>query len=780
VNENRAALPIDGHLPEILAAVRDRGRLVLIAPPGAGKTTRIPPALVPDGPVILLQPRRVAARAIARRIARENGWGLGGQVGWQVRFERNFGRDTALLVATEGILTARLQSDPFLSEFRTVILDEFHERTLHADLALALVKQACRARSDLRLVVMSATLDGSRVAAYLDDCPIIEIETRRHSVAISYDEHLAPADAVRNTLARPGGHILCFLPGSREISLASDQLSRFSPGQSVQVMPLHGRLDADSQDRALAPSTQRKVILATNIAETSLTVEGVTDVIDSGFHKVLRFEHGKAIDRLELERIPADSADQRAGRAGREGPGQALRLWDPRLRLRQHREPEINRIDLTGPFLEVLAWGGDPLQLDWFETPPVERAEAAMELLQRLKLVEAGKLTPLGRMAHQLPLHPRIACVLLAAGATARAARICALLSEGTFRPSQNLATTCDLFWASDDTGRLPEPVKRVADELVRRGRQVLGKGDGEEADERLLRALLAGFPDRVAQRREPGSERLLLARGHGARLARESGVHEGAYLVALDLVSTNRGGTGEALVTQAALVRKDWLVPTSEVLVHEFDEATETVRASLRACYLGLVLGDRPADPNPETAAQILERILQNRDLDAASRRLLCRANLAGIEINVDAVRKLACAGQCRLPQIDLRRGLSASQIQQIDRLCPDHIRVPSGRNVTVDYSGGEATLQVKLQELFGMAESPRLGRDRQPLLIELLAPNQRPVQRTRDLHSFWTNTYPLVRKELRGRYPKHPWPEDPWTAQPTARTKARNRTGS
>jgi ATP-dependent helicase HrpB len=319
-----------------------------------------------------------------------------------------------------------------------------------------------------------------------------------------------------------------------------------------------------------------------------------------------------------------------------------------------------------------------------------------------------------------------------------------------------------------------------VANELARRARSVLGGRDRDESDERLLKSLLAGFPDRVAQRREAGSDRLLLALGHGARLARESGVHEGEYMLALELISTNRSMSGEALVNQAAMIRKEWLTPTSESLVHEFDPSAETVRATRRMHYRELVLSEQPDSPDPEQAAQILEKILRSRPLDEASQRLLSRADLAGIEIDVEKVRKMACAGQVRLPRLNLSWGLNRHQIQKINRLCPESIRVPSGRNVRINYAGGEAILRVKLQELFGMSESPRIGREEHPILIELLAPNQRPVQRTRDLHSFWANTYPQVRKELRGRYPRHPWPEDPWTAQATARTKPRPETGT
>ena len=330
-------LPIDAHVPAVMERLRGNRALVLVAPPGSGKTTRVPPSLVADGPVFLLQPRRVAARSIARRIASEQAWTLGEEVGFQVRFEKRFSRSTRLLVATEGVLTRRLQSDPLLEAFRTIVLDEFHERSLHADLALAFARQAFRARSDLRLLVMSATLDAGPIARFLDDCPVIEVAGRPHPIEVRYELRGSLADSVRAVLARPGGHVLCFLPGAPEIRRAQGELGTLA---GVRVLPLHGTLSGEEQDEALAPSAERKLILATNVAETSLTVEGVTDVIDTGQHKVLRYDPSRGLDRLELERIPADSAEQRAGRAGRTGPGRVLRLWDERDILRPRREPE--------------------------------------------------------------------------------------------------------------------------------------------------------------------------------------------------------------------------------------------------------------------------------------------------------------------------------------------------------------------------------------------------------------------------------------------------------
>ena len=371
-------LPIDSEIPGILAKVRESRAVVVTAAPGAGKTTRVPPALAVDGPVIVLQPRRVAARSLATRMAAERGWTIGNEVGWHVRFERRFGPATRVLFATEGILTARLQQDPLLGAFRTIVLDEFHERSVHADLGIALAKQAWLARSDLRLVIMSATLDAAEVSRFLDDCPIVDVAGTSYPLDLRCAPGLSIAEAVGSCLRETSGQILCFLPGAAEIGRAHREVAPATGG--VEVVELHGSLDAAAQDAAIAPTTRRRVILSTNIAETSLTVPGVAAVVDTGLHKVARYDPERAIDSLETERISQDSADQRSGRAGRLGPGVAIRLWHERDRLRAHREPEIQRVDLSATVLDILAWGGDPRAFDWFEVPLPERVDRAFDL----------------------------------------------------------------------------------------------------------------------------------------------------------------------------------------------------------------------------------------------------------------------------------------------------------------------------------------------------------------------------------------------------------------
>jgi ATP-dependent helicase HrpB len=770
----KSPLPIDPHLPQIVETIRRARAAVIVAAPGAGKTTRIPPALVGEGPVILLQPRRIAARMLARRIAEENGWRLGEEIGWQVRFERRFSARTRLLVATEGILTARLTEDPLLSGFRTIILDEFHERSIHADLALALAREAMRSRDDLRVVVMSATLDAAPVSEFLGGAPVIELPGRLFPIEIDYRPGATVADAVLERLPHAAGDILCFLPGAREIGEAAAAIQRAA--SETDAIPLHGALSPEEQDRALQPSVRRKVILATNIAETSLTVEGVREVIDSGRQKVLRYDTTIALDRLVNERVSRDSAEQRAGRAGRLAPGRATRLWDERDILRPHRQPEIERIDLAAPTLQILAWGGDPRRFGWFETPPPGRIDAAFELLELLGAIDGSRLTELGRRMLRLPLHPRLARCLAEEPGSNEVALACAILSElnlAAERPLRVETTVCDLLPLIDGSRPMPQRVRDAAAELGRIARSPGTSGNARDGNhEPLLRALLAGFPDRVARRRESKSERLLLASGHGAALARESGVRSGEFLLAIDVAGGERSGTSEALVRLASSVDPAWIRPTRREIVHEFDRATRSVRARERSWYLAIPLGEQSVAPDPAEAQRILLVELRRDELPDTLAKLVRRAGVAGVELDLDSILDQATAGRLSVDEVDPLPFVPRSARQQIDRLAPERLVVPTGRSVPLDYAeDGSVVAAVKLQELFGLAESPRIGARREAVTFSLLAPNGRPVQTTRDLRSFWERTYLEVRRELRGRYPKHSWPDDPWNAPPTRR---------
>jgi ATP-dependent helicase HrpB len=772
------ALPIDPYVPAVLAAVREHRALVLSASPGAGKTTRVPPALAADGAVIVLQPRRVAARAMARRIADEQGWTLGREVGWHVRFERRFTADTRVLLATEGILTARLQHDPLLGEFRTIVIDEFHERSIFADVGLALAKQAWTARADLRIVVMSATIDAGPVRAFLGGCPHLDIPGRLHPVAVGYLPGATVADAVAEQIGSTDGNVLCFLPGAGEIGRALGDV-RAMVGRDVDVLPLHGSLTADEQDRAIAPAAGRRVILATNIAETSLTVPDVTGVVDTGLHKVARYDEDRAIDSLQLERITADSAAQRAGRAGRLAPGRVLRLWEETDRLRPHGEAEIHRVDLSDAVLDVLAWGGDPLTFDWFDPPPPERIAAALALLGSLGAVRDGRVTRLGTRMKQQPLHPRLARMLIEANGARPVALACALLSERRARPPHPPATTSDLLTAIDDERALPPHVREVASRLANGTK---GTKERERIDEEgFRRAILAGYPDRAARRRAAGSARFLLASGHGAVLGRESGVHDADFIVAIDVQAGKRGENAEATIRMASAIDRAWLATTRHI-AHEFDAAVGRVRAIEREMYGAIVVAERPAAIDHDAGSRLLAEAYRERGWSEHDTQLLRRLRFAELDVDAGELLAAAAAGRVSLADVDLREGLdtiagSAGPLSRdLDRLAPETLPVPSGRTARLRYEeDGGVVAAVKLQELFGLADSPRLGPSRRPVTFELLAPNGRPVQTTKDLRSFWNTTYQLVRKELRGRYPRHPWPEDPWTAPATARAKPR-----
>jgi ATP-dependent helicase HrpB len=801
------ALPVDDFLADIIDRVRRSRAAIVTAAPGAGKTTRIPPALaIADGPVILLQPRRVAARTIAARIAEERGWTIGREVGWQVRFDRRFSADTRLLVVTEGILTARLQGDPLLSDFTTIVLDEFHERSIHADLAIALARQAWRARDDLRLVVMSATIDARAVSAFLDDCPVVDVPGRLHPVDVSYAPERRVAEAAVDLLAETPGDVLCFLPGAPEIRRVIGDLQGTAVA-AVDIIPLHGSLPADEQDLALRPaSSTRRIIVATNIAETSLTVPRVTGVVDAGLHKVARYDAERGIDSLETERITADAAEQRAGRAGRIAPGVVRRLWNPRDRLRPHREPEIHRIDLSSVALDVLAWGGDPRTLEWFERPREEALDAALALLVRLGLIDvrnpqsgirnaAASLTPVGEQVRRLPLHPRLARMLVEANGARQVAQACALLSERHLLPPRAASTSSDLLSALDQWHSMPPHVKRAADIIADLGlRMADSNGDSSTAirqpqsamsgEVSFRRAILAGYPDRVAQRREKGSASLLLASGTGATLAAESGVRDGEFLVALDVAQIQSARHPQSafrnrsapIVRIASRVEREWLIPTSSEVVHRFDKVSGRVRALAVDRYDALVLAEPPLAVDPEIAANLLANAWLERGPGDEDARLLRRMRFAGHDADAGALVRTAAYGVRSLDEVRLDRALPPDLARAIDRDAPESLAVPSGRHVRLDYNeDGTVMATVKLQEVFGLAETPRIGPRREPVLLALTAPSGRPVQLTRDLRSFWDRTYPEVRKELRGRYPKHPWPEDPWKASPTARPKRR-----
>lgn len=797
-------LPVDEALPALLAALRE-GNAVLIAPPGAGKTTRVPPALPAllkrGRKIVMLEPRRIAARAAARRMVDEGGWRLGEEVGYQVRFDRKAGPSTRILVVTEGILVQMLQSDPFLEEVGVVIFDEIHERSLHTDLSLAMTRRIQKeVRPDLRIVAMSATVDPGPIASYLN-APVIRSEGRLHPVEIRHLDSSVAA-AVRSALKETAGDVLAFLPGLGEIEKTAEELS------GVAVLPLYGDLPAEKQDEVLRPpdrrNTRRKVVLATNVAETSVTVEGVTAVVDSGLVRRLRYDPATGLDRLELGKISRASADQRAGRAGRQGPGLCLRLWPAweHAALPEREMPEILRVDLATPALQLLAWGETDLTaFDWFEPPDPAALASALLLLRRLEATDGHGVTETGRLLARLPVHPRLGRLLIEGhrlGYPREAALLAALLSERDPFPRRssrsNLLDRLDALegnWNEEGLNAgAARFVLRARDQLFDVVRKELGPGKARTGrDETLLRALLAAYPDRVARRREPKSSRAVMVGGRGVRLAEESTVLDSDLFLCINLDARPT----EALVRLASEVKIDWL-PLSTTIDLEFDEERERVAAWKRTRYEDLILAETeiPAEGAEavlaEAAASRMDRALFLDDPEVAGflsrvrslREWMPELNLPPFDetqlrelLPVLATGRKSFSELRRAPLLPMLQGaLSHDQLRAVEREAPERLEVPSGSRIKLVYEPGKPpVLAARIQELFGLAETPRLAAGRVPVLLHLLAPNQRPQQVTHDLKSFWENTYPQVRKELAGRYPKHFWPQNPWNARPERR---------
>ena len=808
-------LPIDPLVPEIVRRLRESSALVLRAPTGAGKTTRVAPALLDFGRVLLLEPRRLAARAAARRMAFERDVRLGSAIGYHVRFDRQAGPATRLLVVTPGILLRLLHDDPALEAFDVVVFDEFHERGIDSDLALGMARLIQQTlRPELRIVVMSATLDTAEAAAYLGDCAVVTSEGRLHPVTIRYEPpptrqpiSTSVADAIRQL--DPAGDVLVFLPGVGEIRQTAGELESWARDNDVLVVPLYGDLPAEQQDIALVPQSRRKIVLATNVAETSITVEGVVAVIDAGLARQLEYDPAVGMDRLKLLPISRASADQRAGRAGRTGPGICVRLWneiDHRSRL-ERTEPEIRRVDLAGPLLQLLALGerdGFP----WLEAPKPAAIVQARILLDRLEATRNGGLTDIGRAMARLPVHPRLARFLLEAaklGCAEHAALAAALLSErdpflrGTGATRSDLLDRAHAVAEYERTGRTATPlgtthvagarfVLRARDQLLRTLRQETDVAEIAAGDEPTMRALLAAYPDRLARRREPGSRRGVMVGGRGVKLLPSSGVVDGELFLCLDVDA----GDTETLVRQASAVDRDWLDRLETAIVVSFDEASERVVARKQVRFDDLVIEESPANsPSDAETARVLtlaaatrlERVLPEPDSAAGSllvrirwlREFMPELELPAFD-DADLREALGWLAAGKKSFAELRRAdwtgvltarLTPRQRHLVDREAPERIEVPSGSRIAVAYEPGKPpVLAVRIQEVFGLADTPRVAGGRVKVVLHLLAPNHRPQQVTDDLASFWANTYPIVRKELRARYPKHAWPEDPTSA--------------
>ncbi|HEY1922680.1 MAG TPA: ATP-dependent helicase HrpB, partial [Tepidisphaeraceae bacterium] len=825
------SLPIDAHLPEIVRQLQSAKSLIIVAEPGAGKTTRVPPAILRAGilpadhpNVVMLQPRRVAARASANRIADENGWELGGEVGYQIRFEKRIGKNTRLRVLTEGILTRQMLNDPFLEGVGAVILDEFHERSLNIDLAIAMLREMQQTvRPDLLILVMSATLEAETAARFLGNCPVVRVPGRTFPVEIEYQPHgnaaLPPrvAAAVEQIITRPDstGDVLVFLPGAQEIRRVGHLLEPLADGNNLAILPLHGSLPAEQQTLALRPNSRRKVILSTNIAETSLTIEGVRWVIDSGLARVPAFDPRRGLDRLELKRISKASATQRAGRAGRTRPGTCVRLWSAKEQndLDDFELPEVMRVDLAGAVLDLHAWGkADASAFAWFEQPPAAALESAQRLLEMLGALDDGAVTPMGERLISLPLHPRIGrllCAAAEAGCVEEGATLAALLCERDIRrpdfsqpfhsrgpvtqgDSDLLLRMQDLTEAEryrfaahlNDRGIDTIAARQAAqltDELLRIARRLSDVPRAEPTDESLLKLLLWAYPDRVCKRRTGDPAAGAMTGGGGVRLDPESVVRQSELFVALDARDDPRSGSREALVRIASAIRAEWLFEMFPQSISrerntQFDEKRGRVVARGLVRYQDLILteeSDAPVDaPGDALANALRPRAAEIFAKNERAANFLARISLLkkwmpehpwpAFDANElgDVLAEL-CVGKRSIEEIErlpLADALENRLAYPLDRVlhqqAPETIKVPSGSQINLEYAANQPpVLKVRLQEVFSWLETPRIAGGRIAVVLHLLGPNYQPVQITNDLQSFWAKTYFQVRKDLRMR---------------------------
>ena len=817
--------PIDTLLPAIAESLAAHPRLVLEAPPGAGKTTRVPPALLDAGwlagrRIVMLEPRRVAARAAATFMAAQLGEPVGETVGYRIRFENRTSARTRIEVVTEGILTRMIQADPMLEGVGALLFDEFHERHLAADLGLALALDVQSGlREDLRIVVMSATLDGEGLARFLD-APRLSSAGRAFPVEIAHfagrrDEtpERHAMRAVRHALDAHPGDVLVFLPGRREISRVQAALEAQAPG--AEVLALHGDLPVERQAHVLRPAADgaRRVVLATNVAESSVTLPGVRVVVDSGLAREPRFDPGSGLSRLDTVAITQASADQRAGRAGRVAAGWAYRLWPQSQRLEPQRRPEIAQAGLAGLALELAAWGSDALR--FVDPPPRGALAAGRDLLRSLGALDAtGRITPHGRSMLGLGTDPRLAALLLSAdGQEPLACDLVALLEARDPLPAHGdaLASRWQAL-AGFRQGRIAPEAHRGAlatiDAAAARWRKRLGvkaRPPGHVPAHALGDRLAHAFPDRIARQHPADPLRYQLANGRMAQLAPSSELVGEPWLVPSDL----RFDPRQAQVLRAAPVDEAYLRRAFPARFQEreqvrWDDARGALVSERVHAFDAIVLDSRPGGRiDPAQAAAALVDAVRARGLDALPwsprlqqwrERVRCLREWmpelglpdlsdAALLAGLDDWLAPAYAGKTRLDALDaeeLSRALKSlldwPLARRVDELAPERIVVPSGQERRIDYaSGREPALAVKLQELFGLAETPRIADGRVPLTLHLLSPAGRPLQVTRDLRSFWERTWPEVRKEMKGRYPRHPWPEDPWSAVPTHRARRR-----
>ncbi len=847
-------LPVDGVLPRILDLLHDHTRLVLRAEAGAGKTTRVPPALLDAGvargrAVVVLEPRRIAARAAAEFVARQRRQPVGQEVGYRVRLEQRAGPTTKLWFATEGVVGRQLARDPFLEDVGVVVLDEFHERHVQGDVLLGVVRELQDSvRPDLRLVVMSATLETERLAAFLGGCPVVTVAGRAHPVTIEYCDtsEAGPvsrrvAVAVRTALSDRDvrGDILVFLPGAADIRHTAALVAPMAAERDTDVCVLHGDLPLDVQRRAIEAGPRRRIVLSTNVAETALTIDGVTTVIDSGLAREGRFDARHGINVLRTVQISQAAAEQRAGRAGRTGPGRCIRLWSRPLHAhRRPREtPEILRLDLTDTVLQLRAWGlRDPSTFGWLEAPPAGALDRAEQFLGEIGAIDAEqRVTETGRAMLRVPVAPRLGRIMIEAqrhGVGGAATLLVALAAErDILLERRTLGAGATARWAAGPSDLLlrmqrfreaerggfaigacgAAGVDRASVRAVERTQRHLARlfpgieDGGSVDDELLLRCLLVGFPDRLVRRRSPGSDRGVMVGGTGVVLDAGSVVREAELFLAIDLQGSGGRYRTEPRVRIASAVRREWLSAVAQQNLREarellFDAVQEQVVERRQVRFVDLVLQEVVrTDVDRGRAGEILA-VAARADPDRAAgvtdvvRSYLARLSfLAALRPELglppDAARFLAetvsalCAGRrsfAELRRADvlgaLRGALTSAQGGAVERDAPGTLLLPSGRTARIEYPPGRPpTVRARIQELFGLYETPRVAGGRVGVVFELLAPSNRPVQITDDLESFWRRTYPEVRRILRARYPKHAWPEDPRRAPPRASTRGR-----
>lgn len=814
-------LPIDAVLDDLSRTLEANNAAVLVAPPGAGKTTRVPLALL-DAPwtkgkkIIVLEPRRIAARASADRMAKSLRERPGETVGYRVRFGSKISRATRIEVVTEGIFTRQILDDPELSGVAAVLFDEFHERSLDADMGLALARDAqLGLREDLRILVMSATLDGARVAKLLGDAPVVESEGRAFPVETRYLGRKADApierqmaDAIASALRADSGSVLAFLPGAAEIRRTQNFLSERVQDASIEIVPLFGALDAAVQDRAISPAPKgmRKVVLATSIAETSLTIEGVRIVVDSGLARVPRYEPDIGLTRLETVRAARAAVDQRRGRAGRTEPGVCYRLWDEpqTASLAPYTQPEILSADLSSLVLDLAQWGvADPAALSFLDPPPAPAWKEAKNLLSELNALDGdGRITAEGKSLRALALPPRLARMIVdshRAGEGEAAAEISAIITERGLG-----GDSVDLEHRRDQFRRDRSPRAASARDLARRwASQVAASEKAGQQDDLSTGLMLAyAFPDRVARNRGNGS--FVLANGRGAAVEQTSSLARAPYIAIGEMTGTAASGRIllAAQITQDEIERHfaEHIESVDEI---SFDRGAMVLRARRKRALHAITLSEATlaVSPSEETArifadgliAAGLDRLPWSKAAKQWRDRVMFLRKAEGdswpdlsdegLVARRDDWLVPALYDKIALKDIsagDLSDALMAllpwEMRARLDREAPTHFEAPTGSVLAIDYEAEQGpTIAVRLQELFGLNTHPSIAAGKVPLVLELLSPAQRPVQVTRDLPGFWRGSYAAVRSDLRGRYPRHPWPEDPANALPTRRVKPR-----